>query len=487
LGVMLLVFMPVPYVDASASAAFRSKWHRALVGGAGMLVETFIAALAVYVWLLSEPGTVRAIAYNTMIIAGLSTVLFNGNPLLRFDGYYILCDLIEIPNLGMRSNRFWGWLVEHYALGVEADAPGASSGERKWLVLYAPFAFAYRMLVLFGISIFVASSFAIVGIVIALWGLFANVVRPTAKALGHVLTSARTRKHRFRAVTVTCAATASLGVFLFLVPMPLHTTAEGVVWLPEDSILRASGDGFIKALAVPPGQQVQPGLALVESDEPTTDTNVRVLQSQLAALRSRLVSEQFTDRVQADLTREEIGIKNANLAREQEKLGLLVARSAAAGVFMVPRAEDLPGRYYRRGDVIGYVTPLSGRIVRAVVTQADIELVRNRLHGIELKLLDHPSDTHAARIVREVPAASERLPSKALAEAGGGKLASDPRDKNQSRTLQRTFQFDLELPSSAPSINFGGRVIARFDHGFEPMGWQWYRRVRQLFLSKFDA
>ena len=109
---MFLVFAPMPYVDASAASEFRSKWQRALVGAAGMIVEVFIAALALYVWLAVEQGLVRAFAYNVMVVAGISTVLFNGNPLLRYDGYYILSDLLEIPNLAQRATRYWGHLVE---------------------------------------------------------------------------------------------------------------------------------------------------------------------------------------------------------------------------------------------------------------------------------------------------------------------------------------------------------------------------------------
>ena len=107
IGIMLLVFAPVPYVDASASAAFRSKWRRILVGAAGMLVELFVASLALYIWLLVEPGPVRSICYNAMLIAGVSTFIFNGIP-PPIDGYYILCDLIEIPNLGEASEPILG-------------------------------------------------------------------------------------------------------------------------------------------------------------------------------------------------------------------------------------------------------------------------------------------------------------------------------------------------------------------------------------------
>src|SRR6266436_2741673 len=123
IGVMLLVFAPMPYVDASAASGFRSKWQRALVGAAGMIVEVFVAALALYVWLAVEQGLVRSLAYNAMLIAGVSTVLFNGNPLLRYDGYYILADILEIPNLAQRATAHWSYLINRYVFGADGMKP----------------------------------------------------------------------------------------------------------------------------------------------------------------------------------------------------------------------------------------------------------------------------------------------------------------------------------------------------------------------------
>ena len=102
-----------------------------------MLVETFIAALAMQVWVMAEPGIVRSVAFNIMAIAGISTILFNGNPLLRFDGYFILCDLVESPNLAARANSFYGWLVEKYAFGKPVEAKPATPGERYLFAFYA--------------------------------------------------------------------------------------------------------------------------------------------------------------------------------------------------------------------------------------------------------------------------------------------------------------------------------------------------------------
>src|SRR5262245_20932918 len=105
LGIIFLVLLPVPYVEASAATVFKSKYQRAVVGAAGMAVELFVAAIAFYLWLLIEPGPLRATLFDLMLIASVSTLVFNGNPLLRYDAYYILADLIEIPNLAMRSTR----------------------------------------------------------------------------------------------------------------------------------------------------------------------------------------------------------------------------------------------------------------------------------------------------------------------------------------------------------------------------------------------
>jgi len=487
LGIMFLVFAPVPYVDASASAAIRSKWWRSFVGAAGMIVELFLAALAAFVWIAVEPGIVRSLAYQAMLIAGVSTIIFNANPLLRFDGYYILCDLIEIPNLGQRSNQFWGWLVERYLFGVKAKSPHGTTGERIWFCVYAPLAFIYRMVVLFGISMFVASEFFVVGVVIAIWGIFASIGLPALKYIRQVLTSPRIRAKRLRTTSVLVGAAVAILSLLFLVPMPLHTHSEGIVWLPEESFVRAGSDGFVKMFAARPGDHVSYQQVLIENEEPTIDASVRVLQSQVAGLAARLLSEQFNDRVQADITRQELQIKQANLAHASERSELLRVRSNSNGTFLVPNSQDMPGRFFKRGDIMGYVVSSSARVVRVVVTQSDIELVRQRLVSTDIKLANDLGHSYRTNVFRQVPAASDRLPSKAFSDIGGGQFTSDPRDPNQTRTLQRNFQFDLEFPDEIPIANYGTRVYIRFNHGFEPLGLQWYRRIRQLLLARFDA
>jgi len=490
MGIMFLVFFPVPYVDASAAGALRIKYQRAAVGAAGMMVEVFLAAIAMFVWVSVEPGLVRAIAFNVIAIAGVSSVLVNGNPLLRFDGYYILADLIEVPNLGGRANQFWSHIIDRYIFRTHGAEPfAATRGERIWFLLYAPAAFVARMVMLLGIALFVGTQFFVLGVLLALWSLFTGLVMPVWKMISHVATSPRLRRNRRRAVAWSGGAAAALLLLLFVIPAPHHTTTEGVVWLPEEAHVRARTDGIIASLVGVPGTRVAPGAPLAQAVRPALDAEIEALDWSVRELEARIASELTEDRVKAALSRSELAEAREKLAVALERRGQLTVESGASGLFTLASipAQDLQGRHMRKGDLIGYVTPPRADVARVLVPQGDIELVRQRLRGVELKLADRPEQTFKSSLIREVPAARDELPSRTLGSEGGGAYAVDPRDPNRQKTLARLFQFDVRLPAALADVPFGTRVHVRFRHDPEPLGFQMWRRVRQLLLSSFGA
>jgi putative peptide zinc metalloprotease protein len=488
MGILFLVFMPVPYVDATAAGGFRSKWRRAFVGAAGMVTEVFIASLCMFVWVLAEPGTTRALAFDAMLIAGLSTVIFNGNPLLRYDGYYVLSDLIEIPNLATRGNQYWRCLAERWLFRLrDVERPLLASGERGWFLFYAPAAFLYRTAVMVAIVLFIAGEWFFIGVVLALWGVATMLVWPVAKFVGYLWTSPRLARARNRAIAVTAAGIALVAVFLFAVPMPLRIQTEGVVWLPEEAMVRAGADGFVRGTLVRAGTRVEAGAPLVESHDPVVAAQVRVLEARLAELEAKLDAQLFSERVQAELTRRELAREEANYRRALERAEQLVARSAVPGVFVIAQPDDLPGRFVRKGQMIGHVTQDARLLVRVVVSQDDVDLVRSRLTRADVRLAGRIAEVHPATVVREVPAAKDQLPSAALSSEGGGAVPQDPRDPKGGKALVSTFQFDLELPPGTAHAGFGGRAYVRFAHRPEPLGWQWYRRIRQAFLARFNV
>jgi putative peptide zinc metalloprotease protein len=487
LGIMLLVFSPVPYVDSSAANALRSKWRRALIGAAGMLVEVFVASLALYLWLLAEPGLVRTIAFNIMLIAGVSTLIFNLNPLLRYDGYYILSDLIEMPNLASRTARYWGYLAQRYLFGDrQAGAIEASRGERRWFRFYGPVSLVYRVVLMLSIGLFVASAYPFVGVGIAIWGLVTTLVLPIGRALRHLTVSPRLARIRGRAYAVSGALAAALALVALMVPLPNRTSAEGVVWVPEKAQVRAGTDGFVQRFLVAPGTEVKRGDPLIESRDAALEAQVRVLQARLSELDTKVSQLLFTDRVQAEVLRQERDAAEAELTRFLERADALVARAQSDGMFLIAQPDDMPGRFFRKGELLGYVSQGAERVVRTMVSQDDIDLVRGKLRAVQVRLAGHLREPMAARVAREVPAGLDELPSRVLSAEGGGSLAADPRDPKGVKTLQRWFQVDLEI-SSGTSQFLGTRAYVRFDHEPEPLAVQLYRRVRQVFLSRFNV
>ena len=488
MGVMLLVLAPIPYVDASASGAFRSKWRRAFVGAAGMLVELFIAALALIVWALVEPGLVRSIAYNVIFVAGISTLIFNGNPLLRYDAYYILADLIEIPNLAQRSNQAWQWLAKRHLFGAkELDRPQASAGEWRWFMFYGPAAFVYRTVVMIAISLFIAGEFFFVGALLAIWGATTMFVLPIAKWLKYVLWNVEIQRQRLRALLVTFGGLALFMLLVLIVPMPLRSHAEGIVWVPQDAEVRAGGDGFVQRLMVAPNTIVAAGDLLLVMRDPELEADAVQRGERIRRLEVQYASQMFDQRLQAAVVAQDLARERVGLARTEERLGELLLSAKTAGRLRLARAEDLPERYVKNGELLGYILSAPPRVVRAVVSQDDIALVRDHLAGVEVKIADRLDESYSARVLREVPGGQDQLPARALSLEGGGTHGTDPRDPQGLRSLERLFQLDLELPDSVGELQLGTRVHVRFRHQSEPLASQWGRRLRQLFLSRFNV
>jgi putative peptide zinc metalloprotease protein len=488
IGIMLLVLSPVPYVDASSAWGFSDKYRRMAVGAAGIAVELFLGAVALFVWLAVEPGAVRAVAYNVMLISGVSTLLFNGNPLLRFDGYYVLADAIEMPNLGSRANQYLGYLFQRYVFGIDdAESPAHTNGERFWLTFYGITSFVYRIVISFIIILFIAGKFFIIGILLAIWAIATQVLMPVVKVASYVTTSPGVRRQRKRAILSSAAIVAILAILLFVLPVPNWTRTEGVIWVPEEAQVRAGSDGFIVRLLTPVDSEVQRGQPLLEAEEPFLATRVEVFSAQLEELNAKYDSLMPFDRVQSAMVREQLVAAEANLRRALERQAELVYLSPAKGRFIVPNAADLPGRFVTKGQLVGYVVEPKELLARVALAQDDIAMVRQNTRSVEVMLAGWGADPVAAQIRREVPGASARLPTAALGSSGGGSIAVDPRDKQGVTTLSQVFQLELSLPAEVRSDYLGARVYVRFDHGYEPAGFQLYRALRRLLLRQFNV
>jgi len=488
LGISLLVFVPVPYVDASAASVIPSRRRRIIVSAAGMMVELGLAAGALAVWLTVEPGLVRLAALNVMLICGVSTLLFNANPLLRFDGYYILKELIEVPNLAQRSTRQLGYLLQRYLFGVEeAQSPSTRPGERRWLVAYGLLSGPFKLFITFQIILFVASKFFVIGVVIAVWAGVTQWLAPLGKHLWFIAQDRRLQRRRIRAVGVVSLSGIALGGALFLIPIPVTTAAQGIIWLAQDARIRSTVEGKLTRIVATPGRYVRAGEPLAELENATLSTELRVLEAELARQRTVVRVEETINPVQAAIQREALRELEGRVEERQTQLAGLTVRSPIGGVLVIPNVDDLPGRYVRQGEQVGMVVAPDKLTVRTVVTQDEIGRLRNAVLGVAVRLAGQPREARSARVVRGLPAAGAKLPSAALGSAAGGRITVDPADPDGTTPLESVFMYDIALTDGPLPVRIGERAYVRFHHGFLPLGRQWLHGLRQLFLTRLGV
>lgn len=488
MGITLLVFVPIPYIDASSAAAIKSKKQRIIVSAAGMMVEMFIAALALLVWINVEPGMLKLTAFNIMLVGSISTVLFNGNPLLRFDAYYILKDAIEIPNLAARSSQYISYLAQRYLCGVDtAESPVTRQGEARWFVTYGVAAFLFKLLMTFTIVLFVAGKFFIIGILLAIWSITLLIVIPLIKLANFVIFSRTLAKHRVRSLTASAGVLGLLMGLIFLAPLPSATRTQGVLWLSDLATVQAGTEGVVTALLAKPATQVSAGQPLLALSDPFLEARINVLQAELDELQTRYRIEILSDRVEANVIKEQINRKQAELSHHNQRAENLVIHSAKDGYFVLMRADDLLGRHVHKGEQLGYILDETSMSVRVAVPQNRIGLVREELNGIDVKLAEAIHHSIPGALTRRVPAAQQRLPSKVLGTAGGGSIPVDPADESGLNTIQSVFMLDVALLEEPEAWRIGQRAYVRLDHGRQSLAQQWYRAGRQLFIRRFGV
>ncbi|WP_298596939.1 PqqD family peptide modification chaperone [Zoogloea sp.] len=485
-GVSLLLLTPAPFVDASAASAFRHASQRLTVSAAGIVTELAIAGLALVVWALVEPGLVRDVSLVAAVIGGVSTVLFNGNPLLRFDAYYMLCDAFDLPNLATRSTAFWRYLLLGRLLGLaDVPSPEPGRGERPWLLLYAPASWLYRVVLSVAIVGWIGSWSRVLGLLAGVAMLGTLLVMPVVIFWRRLLRLALPDAQRRRALRAAGALCAGLVVLLGVVPLPFSSLAQGVVWVPEQAQLRTGTDGFLMTIEARHGDRVEAGQVLARLEDPRLQAEVERYRHRLAALDADLFQAMLRDPVKLRNVEEEMERVRTQLARALELQAALELRAGVGGQLVMPNQADMQGVFVRRGTLLGHIlTGEPGRL-RVAIEQDVAALVREDTRSVSVRLAEQPGAAFPARLLRAVPAATERLPSAALGDFAGGSLPVDPADQDHLRTPAPVFVIDLNVDGLPPE-RAGGRGWARFDHGWQPLAVQWGRQLKQLFLRHFN-
>ncbi|MBE0535451.1 MAG: efflux RND transporter periplasmic adaptor subunit [Phycisphaerae bacterium] len=492
MGVMFLVFVPLPYVDASSAWALRRKHHRAIVGMAGVMMELFLAAIAAIVWAGTSTGTVHIVAYNVIFVASISTLLFNGNPLLRFDAYYVLSDLIEIPNLSQRAKEYYYYLVRRYSWGLQTvRSPAHTAGERVWFVTYGLASTVYRIFISFRILFFLndrlPDELFIIVPILACVSLVMWVLVPSGKFVHYLLAGAELTRHRSRAVISTAAVAILLVSGLGILAVPHYCRIEGFLEPSAMSVIHVETSGFA-ADFLPSDTTVDAGGGpLVVAYNPELVSREQALHAHMSGLQTRRRLAELTEIAAAQILDEQIQALAEQIERIGLELSMLRLQAPRGGMWISPHIERIKGMYLHRGEQVGQVADVSDWIVRGTAGQKTAALiVEQASEAVEMRIRKRPDKKLTGRIERIFPAGQEKLPSEALGYAAGGGMPTVLQDPSGTRAAEMFFEVRIRPERhSEPELFINQRVIVRIRLASKPLALQWWLSLRQLFQKRF--
>lgn len=490
-GVSLLLLIPVPYVDASDVHMGHSRKQRMILTAAGMGTELFIASVALLLWFWVDPGYLRDALFSVFIIGWLTTLLFNANPLLKFDGYYLLQDALDIPNLAARSSVWLTYLFKRHALGLtQLVKPSVSRSESRWLMVYGLGVMVYRPVLTITIIVFLWRAYPVLGIVLAASAFIHQWLWPLLKAGKWLFTSSDLHGQRARALSLAFCCACVLATLL-LVPMPSTTRVQGIVTASEQSQVFSETAGVIDRVHVDPGATVNQGDILITLVNPSLFRDLQRIDSELTALDARHFSElqrnsandsaASADHATTAAERERLIANKEELLRRNQALQITAKQ---AGIF-APQGNDLlPGSYIQQGQRIGYVVNGTDWTVRTLVPETRAAVLRAGVEDASVRLAQSINTVVPATVLRQTPAVTRQLPSAALSQYGGGTLVTDPFDKTHHLAVENLFEIELVLPSHTPVAGLGQRALVRLDHPAEALLSRLWRASRTIWLTR---
>lgn len=491
MGVMLMVFSPLPYVDASASWSFRSKWKRALVGASGMLVEVFIASIALLVWANTGTGLVNTLAYNMIFIASVSTVLFNINPLLRFDGYYILSDILDIPNLHKQSQAHLVYLIEKYVFGCKnATTPATTRRLVFWLTSFGILSFFYRIFVFVAITLFVADRFLIIGLLMALFSLVMWLIMPLVKLIKYLATSPKLEKRRPQAIGVTVGLVLLVLMLTNLIPFPSSFQAPGVLQSHQYVVTANKVGGSIQEVYVHSGEAVHVGTPLLRLENPELFQQIKETQGSLKEanhMYRRALQESQSD-LKPLASRLEFYQKRLSHLEQQKQS--LVLRSTIQGVWVAPESKHYIGMWVQKGTPLGQLVDPTSFYFASVVSQEDgawlfDETAQGKIRKAEVKLYGQVHKTIPVKKYSGIPMEQTELPSVALGWGGGGDLAISQEGEGQ-QSAEPFYEVRADLENKGSTMYHGRSGKIRFELPGEPLFQQGWRRLQQMLQKRYQ-
>jgi len=453
MGAMIMMGTPCAYVDASSSWSFPSRWHRMTVALAGMYFESMLAMVAVVVWLSTDTGQLHSAAQYAIVLSTVVTIGFNANPLMRYDGYFILCDLVNIPNLHRDAKAAGSGFIKWLLYGLQPKVIASNRTIHVAMTVFGIACMLYQVTVSIGIATLLTLAVPIVGPIIAFFVSGLPVVRMIQRWIVYIARSKELESVRMRAISVASALTIAILAGIFAIPTPGHIQSLGVVHRQEEQSVRATVSGFLVSMRTDARDAVDAHQVLYKLENSELAVQRSELQSQVQQLNIQLQSQLKTAAKQSEHTHLQLENALKQLEHVESQVGHLELSAPVAGEFLPSPDRPKKGKFVRQGEALGSICR-GPWIVRTMLTAdqwSSIDSMRDK--PVVITLVGNTQQSLTGRIVSGAIAGTKKIDEAALTHTGGGDIAVSP-----DMVANENF-FDAIIEIDADSVNQLNRPI----------------------------
>ena len=495
MGMLFLVLTPALYCDVTDSWLLPSKWKRIWISAAGIYVECFLASLATFVWWNTEQGLLNSLSLATMFICSVNTIMFNANPLLRYDGYYVMSDYLEIPNLRVKSTQFFAYLFQEKVLGLEIPVQSYMPRSRRTLfVVYAAASYLYRWFVTFSILYFLSQflkpyKLQSISYMMAGGSLVPLLFMPLYQGVKFIRQPGRMRKVKKARAAAFAAVTVALVTGILLIPTPLRVSGTLVLTVAKPTEIYAVVPGRLVSINVKDGEMVKANTVLATLSNPEKMLEYEQLAEQhdsnyVKALWFGTASD-TSSRAQAQKFRQMEQQLEAPLSKISEQIASLTLSAPRDGMAIgVPHRSTI-GQYIKPGKPFLEIGDPRKLEAHMILDQTDVDLINSRDASNKptawIKIYGTSETTFKSYVSETAQRNQEEIPEE-LSTPAGGEIATK-QDQKTGRSKPLTAVFEVIVPVDNPDLLLqpGLRGFAKIDAGHSTLAWWLWRLVTKTF------
>ncbi|MFN3190447.1 MAG: hypothetical protein ACE361_07980 [Aureliella sp.] len=476
MGTMVMMGTPLAYVDASSAWTFESKARRLVVMLGGMYFESMLSMAAVFIWALSDDPMMRSCAFQLVVMTSFTTVLFNANPLMRYDGYYVFTELVQIQNLRQIAGQLQKCFFKRLFLGVKTDFNEKLGFWSLLLVFFYGIASAiYLNMLTLSIAGMLAYALPTIGLGLAAYYILFNFGGKLRNLAVYLWSSQEVAGRKWWARTLCVLAFTALPAGLIFVPTPFRIRTHGVLTAEEEHLVRAKEEGIYDESLIELGKFVSISTPIArlqnfQLEHQTATTQAKLRQSRVEFDRS--IAEGPTAMVQA---REEYRRSSKEHADSIRRIADLTVSTEKQGNVAKLHIDSHSGRLVKRGDPIALILDGKPRIRTYLTEKELLHAIAKPGTKVVFSMVGQAHRTISGEILDVSVASEVEFQDLALTQLAGGDIVVDPQS---NRVMSALYQITIDASDVAEDQNFHGRRVNVFlPRQYEPLGWFAYRKV----------